>query len=426
MKNFLLLLFAMSLTLGLSAQDGAKDLKKAKSLLAGYKLDNSKTDNLNEAQGHLKSALADGEIGGLYKTLKVAADVYSAMVSSDQVNLQLGQITEPQFPEAAGKAYSTFLKAFDAAEKKFQVKEALDGIAANALFLNSMGFAKYEAGDAAGALTLFEDYLSADAMLKKNGQAGLLTTDSTYQNQVFIASAMATSAGETSKAEKYLTELVDLGYQDPLVYSNLYALYQDKDPAKAVGYLEQGRKAYPDDVNLLFSEINYYLKEGKLEELTGKLDKAIEAEPNNPSVRATLGNVYERLYTQETEAGNTEKAGEYFDLAEKNYKDVLAIDAESSDANYSLGALYYNKAAIYVDEMNVLAEDFSKEGTKKYDAKKAQAMAQFDQAMPFFKKSYDLNPEDRNTLIALREIYVRKDMFEEAGKIKEQLDAIGG
>ncbi len=426
MKKLFLLLFAAFLGFGLHAQDAEKDLKSAKKLLASYKLDNEKTDDLAEAGGLAENVLKDNTLGSDYKAVAVAAEIYENQMTSDQAKLQFEQIQEPRFPMAASKAYMAYKKAFSVAEKKFQTKEALDGIAKTALFLNNIGFNKYEAGDPAAALTYFEQYLEADKMLKDNGNEGLLTTDSLYQNQLFISSAMATSSEQTEKAEMYLNQLVELDYQDPLVYANLYALYQEKDKEKAITYLNQGREAFPDDVNLLFSEINYYLSEGRLEELIDKLKAAIAAEPENASVRSTLGSVYDQLYQQANAAGNQEDADKYFKESEMAYAEALKLDPDASEVNYSLGALYYNRAVIYINEMNELAEDYSKEGTKKYEAKKTQAMAEFDRALPYFTKAYEANKEDRNTLIALKEIYARKDMFDKSNEMKAQLEAIGG
>ena len=426
MKKIFLLVFSVCLGLGLSAQDAGKDLKKVKSLLNGFNMDPAKIDNLAEASGLFKSILGDSEVGNTYKAKQLIASVYSEMVTSDQTNLIKATIDKPRFPDAVSNAYKAWSSAFGIAEKKYEKSESLDGIQENAKFLNNIGFAKYEAKDHDGALMLFEQTLEADALLKENGKDGLLSTDSAYQNQIFISSVMATSAGENTKAESFLKELIEVDYQDPLVYSNLYKLYEKSDPDKAVKYLEAGREAFPDDVNMLFTEINYYLKSGRLEELTEKLKTAIQAEPNNASVRSTLGNVYDQLYQKSTEEGNVEKANEYFASAETYYGEALSLDQESLESNYSIGALYYNKAVLHVKEMNVLADDYSKEGTKKYDAKKAEAMSEFDRALPFFEKAYSINGKDRNTLIALKEIYVRKDMLDKSNEMKEQLEAIGG
>ena len=58
------------------------------------------------------------------------------------------------------------------------------------------------------------------------------------------------------------------------------------------------------------------------------------------------------------------------------------MDPKNFIATYSMGALYYNKAASVLKEVNQLADDFSKDGMKKYEAKKKEMDGYFDQALP--------------------------------------------
>ncbi|MEN0006856.1 MAG: hypothetical protein AAF798_22070, partial [Bacteroidota bacterium] len=200
----------------------------------------------------------------------------------------------------------------------------------------------------------------------------------------------------------------------------------DSGMEKAYTYLKTGRDKYPEDISLLFAEINHYLTTGRLDELIGKLKKAIDKEPDNKSLYSTLGNVYDNLYQKEYTAGNVEKANEYFNSALEYYNKATEKDPTFVDAIYSIGALYYNKAASMTQELNKLADDYSKEGLKKYDAKKAEMFAQFDEALPWFKKAESLNPNDINTLIALKEIFARKDDLATAKEITTRLETVQG
>jgi len=65
------------------------------------------------------------------------------------------------------------------------------------------------------------------------------------------------------------------------------------DKSGAGSILSEGREKFPNDAGLLFAEINLYLKDGRLNELTARLEQAIEQEPNNVSLYVTLGNVYD-------------------------------------------------------------------------------------------------------------------------------------
>ena len=74
--------------------------------------------------------------------------------------------------------------------------------------------------------------------------------------------------------------------------------------------------------------------------------------------------------------------------------------------------------------MNALADDYSKAGLKKYDELRKLVLTQFDEALPYFKQAEALNANDRNTLIALKEIFARKDDLPTSTEFKNRLEKI--
>ena len=160
--------------------------------------------------------------------------------------------------------------------------------------------------------------------------------------------------------------------------------------------------------------------------LIEKLKAAIDKEPNNVSLYTVLGSVYDNLYQKMETAGDKVKADEYFNAALDYYNRAIGKDAKNVDAVYSIGALYYNKAAVTTQKMNVLENDYSKEGLKKYKEMKDEVFAQFEKALPFFKRAESLDPNDTNTLIALKEIHAKKNDLEASKEFKRRLDVIQG
>ena len=155
-----------------------------------------------------------------------------------------------------------------------------------------------------------------------------------------------------------------------------------------------------------------------------KLETAAELEPDNASIFTTLGNVYDQQYQEALEGDDAEKTESLFKSSMSNYQKALGISPNDFAATYSIGALYYNKAAAYSKIVNALAEDYSKEGTKKYEAKKAEMDALFDEALPWFEKAEALQGDDANTLIALKEIHARKGDFEKSNEYKAKIEAL--
>jgi len=137
-----------------------------------------------------------------------------------------------------------------------------------------------------------------------------------------------------------------------------------------------------------------------------------------------LGNIYDNLYQSASKDKDDAKAKEYFDLAKKTYSDALAKNPNQLDANYSLGALYYNKAAARTQDMNALPEDFSSDGLAKMKVIRDEVMGLFEKALPFFQKAESIDPNDLNTLIALNEIYAREDDEKMSPVIKKRLDVV--
>jgi hypothetical protein len=141
-------------------------------------------------------------------------------------------------------------------------------------------------------------------------------------------------------------------------------------------------------------------------------------------VYVTLGQVYDKLY-QDSVSVNPVGAEEYFAKAMTNYQKALTIDAKSFDAVYSIGALWYNKAAAFSIELNRLAADVTPAGNKKYDAKKVQMDDAFSKAMPFFIQAEQLHADDINTLVALKEIYARQEKYDKVEEYKQKLAKLG-
>ena len=178
---------------------------------------------------------------------------------------------------------------------------------------------------------------------------------------------------------------------------------------------------FPDNTEILFAEINYYIKQEKFDVLEIKLIEATEREPDNPSVYSALGNVYMNLFQQEFETnGDTELAGKYFNDALKYFNKSLELNPKQFDALYSIGSMYYNKAVILVKQANELPLS----ETKKYNELVEKSNELMNEALPYFKKAESINPNDTNTLIALKEIFARQENFDLVKEFTTRLDNV--
>jgi tetratricopeptide (TPR) repeat protein len=426
MKKFALGLLCLILVVGsINAQEGKKALKKGGKMLEKYAsnaIDNA--DQLDEGLMLVEKAFEDEEVKSSAKYYNALGAAYNA-VASGQINAKLIDKTFTiANGELAMKAMDAFKKAYSMTDKKGEQQDALEGLQATESHLNNIGIYYFQDNDYAHAFDYFNGAVMAYETLKELGGESRLDDEADRKDHFFYTGAAGYYGEKGAAAIPVLEKLEMEGTDKGLVYEALYNLYAGTDKEKAVGYLEKGRTAFPDDTGLLFAEINYYLQEGQLEILTDKLKAAIEKEPDNVTIYTTLGNVNDQMNQKEREAGNFEKADEYFAEALKYYTLATEKDPANFDAVYSQGALYYNKAASYTNRINELANDFSSEGTKKYDALKDEMDSYFDQAMPFFTKAIGMNPNDLNTLIALREIYARKNDMDKVSEYKARIDAV--
>lgn len=428
MKKLLVFLFNfLFLAAFVQAQEeGAKLAKQAGKALTSYNIDpTNNAAKLDEAKTKINQALQIADAQALSSAWITKGDIYNTFLQRDMVKKQFDPNAQLSGDNDALEAFNGYKKGYELTTKKFEKSDAIKGINEVQGHLINIGVTKYEAGEYEKAFFSFKAALESHDILKANTQKSLLDEKEQYDNQVYITGLAAQLAKRPADAIGYYETLYKAGTDKPAIYEGLYNIKSEQgDEAGADKILEEGRKKFPDDPGLLFAEINSYLKKGKLEDLISRLKQAIAQEPNNVQLYVTLGNIYDNLYQRELQAKNDTKSEEYFNLAKQQYIDAQAKEPKNVDAVYSLGALYYNKAAFRTQELNALPEDFSAAGIKKYETLKNEVMALFDQSLPYFQKAESMNPNDMNTLIALSEIYARKDEAELAGEFKKRMEVV--
>ncbi len=458
MKKFLVLFMALGLATFLVAQDPVKDIKKAARLLGTYNLDQAASaDKLQEAISLANASIDDpmvkndpsawqtyGEIFMAAVDNDVKTNVFAATIQGNEFFLDVergcyynndsgskvfvdsafcqGKLPAIVNPSAPMKAFLGFKMALELADKSYQTKDAMKALSSGLQNIYYMGSALYQAGDFASAYDAFNATYDGFALLVKNNEPTTFSSDE-QPKALYYSGLCAQQAGMNDNAMTVYRQLVDQGIAEAGVYEELFKMNQKDNPVEAEKILAMAREKYPDDTGLLYAEINYLLSKGKLVGLISKLEKAIEMEPENISVYVTLGQIYDKLY-QDQVATDPVMAEENFIKAMSYYQQALAKDPKSFDAVYSIGALWYNKAAAYSIGLNDLSSDYSAAGNKKYEVKKAQMDDTFVKALPFFLQAEEINPKDVNTLIALKEIYARQDKLDLVETYRQKLEMI--
>ncbi|SFS83366.1 Tetratricopeptide repeat-containing protein [Zhouia amylolytica] len=176
----------------------------------------------------------------------------------------------------------------------------------------------------------------------------------------------------------------------PEIVKNIALIYTQKgDTEKAIEAIQDARAANPDDINLLLTEANLYIKMDDKVKFQNLMEEAIQKDPNNPSLYYNLGVIT-------AEQGDAEKAKEY-------YKKSLALDPENENTNLNMASLILSGEQDIVDQMNSLGT--SSADNKKYDELKSQREDIHRSSIPYLEKVLEINPENPDAIRTLMNIY---------------------
>jgi len=206
------------------------------------------------------------------------------------------------------------------------------------------------------------------------------------------------AAGNKEMARETVDKLIEIKYKDPTIYTDMAKLLlSEKDTLKALSYVEKGRALFEDNTDLINTEINIYLAQGKLGALKEKLIKATEVTPDNEVLHCVLANVY-----------NSSKEE---DKAVEEYKKAIELKPDYELANYNLGVIYFSRGKAWMDKVNALP---LKEEAKAKDYE-AKAKVEFKSATEYLEKSYEISP-DKRTKQTLFQLFSRLGEPEKAAK----------
>jgi len=296
-------------------------------------------------------------------------------------------------PDPLKVAYESYMKAKELDTKGEFTEDINKFTLAVAEGYYNLGVISYNEQDFKGSALNFEKAFNI------NQSFGRVDTTALYN-----AAVAANIGQEYQLAKQYYQQVIVLGYQKPDIYSSLAEIYKfEGDTAMAVKTVEKGREMFPNDFNLLVSEINIYLATNEKEKAKEDLLIALEMDKTNPSIFFAVGTIYDQL-------------GE-LDKAVDAYLKAIELNPGYFEANYNLGALYVNQAADILDKANDLPLD----AVAEYDREKARADEMLGKSLPYLEKSHELMPDDVNTMVSLKEIYTRLGMTDKLKEIDEKL-----
>jgi tetratricopeptide (TPR) repeat protein len=326
----------------------------------------------------------------------------------------LNQAKEEKFrsldPDPLKQAYLSFVKAkeFDAKSKRYENELLFQLTRCSADFFNR-GSNLYEQKKFAQSVESFE--------------AAMAICRLSYINQLdtplfFNAALSAQFAGETDsvrasankffdKAIEYYSKSIELNWGGTDVFHYLAEVYMKKgDTVSALKAYQAGISKFPNKAaNLYIALINYYLDKKDLSTGFGYMQRALELDPNNPSLWEVYGNELEKR-------GDKVKAIEAFNK-------VIELDPKSLRGYYWLGRVYFNQGVGAQEKANGMPL------TDEAGYKSAVVVADefFRQALPLFEKGLEIDKEDPQLLVSLSQIYYRFKMEDKLAAVKKLIDA---
>jgi tetratricopeptide (TPR) repeat protein len=367
---------------------------------------NLKRGNIEEAYTEVQQALQDPKTGEDPETYLLKGKIETILFGTDSSDTQ-------ETVKLGRNALSTFEETMEMVDNDSSsrvgrevYKEVLDGVPENlqgegVLKLKNASFQKalekYEEDDMGLAFEFFS--LAADI-------------DPADTALVFNAGYTANASGKFEEATKYFHMLLD-----EEEYNKLNAYYfliqiasaEEGDEEEAYRLVQEAREIYPEDKGLAEFEIQLLLQLEKMDEAMASIESALKDDPDNTAIRLRYGYLKEQ-------SGDLEGALE-------EYKRTVETDPEFYEGNYYAGAIYLDKAREIINEVNLLND---KEWEEKSESMLEEADSLYVEALPYFTKASELQPENTEILRILQSVHERLKNEEKAEEYDKKLQELIG
>lgn len=351
----------------------------------------NKEGDFATAATYIEQAIQNPKANVKNKTWRYRGEIY--------LNISKDSALFAAYPDALVRAKDSYMKAQELDSKGSYASEIQVGLGQVQMAASNAGIGNYNTGNFGAAGAFFD--LGAEI-----AQA----FEATDTMAIYNSALCYEKAGEVDLAVARYRACADIEYQVPNVFLFISNLYRENGrEEEALETLAEARALYPREQSLIIEELNIYLTNEEFDKAKENLALAAEQDPTNEILWFSLGSVLDNL-------GNAEEAIEA-------YKKALEIKADYFDANYNLGALYFNQA---VQGINAANDMWKPRMTKaESDAQKQmenEAKSLFETAKPYLEAAHATDANDLETMRSLRDIYTRTGdddkMLELTAKIK--------
>lgn len=362
-KTFLTLVAASALISGMPSVASAQTSAVTNAIL------NQRSGLLDKARVDIDKAIVNEKTSGKAKTWYTRGEIYQGMMDSPIYSKQL------QPGEGVQKAYESYSKAIelDTKDGEFgkQAVTKMDALYGQA-FNNAVN--SYNAKEYDKAI---ESYKLA-SKIKPQDTTAVLYSAYAYEAKQDYPGAKAS-----------YNQLLGMNYKSTTLYSRLFQMAKnEKNNEEASKVLQQALVAYPNNKTFMLEDLNMSLASGKGDDAINKISKTITADPTNSNLYAVRGSLYDQQKKPE--------------LAVADYRKAVELDPKNFDAQFNLGVYSFNKGAdLNKKSRNMDLKTYQVSGKKM----EAESKKYFETALPSFEKALELQPNDRNTIVSLKQVY---------------------
>ena len=182
----------------------------------------------------------------------------------------------------------------------------------------------------------------------------------------------------------------------PEIVKNIALIYVQKgENDKAISAIKEARAINPDDVNLILSEADLYIKIGDKNKFKELMEQAVEKDPNNAILYYNLGVI------------NGEQ-GE-FKIAKEFYLKALELDDTYTASYLNLVGLILEGEGPIVEKMNKLVTSRKVSDMDKYDELEKDRVNLYKECLPYLEKLIEIDPSNIEALKTAKNIYYTID-----------------
>jgi tetratricopeptide (TPR) repeat protein len=292
------------------------------------------------------------------------------------------------------QAYDAYVKAYELDAKRSLTKKIKDGLTVLSYNFLQEGSAAYTLHEYDRSLRCFENAIA----ITDHPTINLIDSANVYNTGL-----VARLAGDNDKAIRYFGRAIEIGYDSQgNAHANYASLLREQgDTLQSMEILQQAFIKYPKNQDILIQLINAYMSAGSdLSAALPYIKEAQQNEPDNASLFNAEGIIYEQLKD--------------VDKAFESYSKALELDPDFFASQYSIGALFYNRA---VELQNEAANELD---DAKYRQLEEAMKESFKRSLPYLVRAHELMPEERSIVETLRGIYYR--FHEESAEMNEQFE----